>query len=74
MREAGRNDRRGGKWSGVGEVRYVRSNDTSEVRYARSSGASEMSSNDLVKVRVRVRERMGGSLARYSESEWVRGI
>ena len=34
-----------------------------EVRYARSSGTDEVSSNSLVKVRVRVRERMGGGLA-----------
>ena len=58
VRKARRKDRRGGEWSGAGEVRY-----------ARSSSADEMSSNDLV--RVRVRERMGGNLARQSESEWV---
>ena len=62
VRKARRKDRRGGDWSGAGKVRY-----------ARSSGADEMSSNGLVRVRVkvRVRERMGGDLARQSESEWV---
>ena len=35
------------------------------------NGAGEVSSNSLVRVRVKVRERMGASLVRQSESEWV---
>ena len=47
VREARRRDRRGGEWSRA-----------DEVRCAGSSGAGEVSSNDLVRVilRVRVRE------------------
>ena len=37
----------------------------------KESGAGELSSNNLVRVRVKVRERMGASLVRQSESEWV---
>ena len=64
VKEVGRRDRQGGEWSSAEEVRYVGSN-----------GVGEVSSSDLVqvRVRVRVRERMGGSLARQREgqSEWV---
>ena len=37
----------------------------------KENGASEVISNSLVRVRVKVRERMGASLVRQSESEWV---
>ena len=37
----------------------------------KESGAGEVSSNNLVRVRVKVRERMGAGLVRLSESEWV---
>ena len=37
----------------------------------KESGAGEVSSNSLVIVRVKVRERMGVGLVRLSESEWV---
>ena len=37
----------------------------------KESGAGEVSSNSLVRVRVKVRERMGAGLVRLSESEWV---
>ena len=65
MKEVGRKDRRGGEWSGTGEVRY-----------ARSSGAGEVSSNSLahvrVRVRVRMRERMGGGMGENERvKEWV---
>ena len=61
MKEVGRKDRRGGEWSGTGEVRYARSND-----------AGEVSNNDLARVRVRVGERMGGSLGENERvREWV---
>ena len=38
---------------------------------SKESGAGEVSSNSLVRVRVKVRERMGADLVRLSESEWV---
>ena len=37
----------------------------------KESGAGEVSNNNLVRVRVKVRERMGAGLVRLSESEWV---
>ena len=37
----------------------------------KESDAGEVSSNNLVRVRVKVRERMGIGLVRLSESEWV---
>ena len=37
----------------------------------KESGAGEVSNNSLVRLRMKVRERMGGGLARQSESEWV---
>ena len=37
----------------------------------KESGADEVSSNGLVRVRVKVRERIGAGLVRLSESEWV---
>ena len=39
----------------------------------KESGTGKVSSNSLVRVRVRmkVKERMGGGLVRQSESEWV---
>ena len=37
----------------------------------KESGAGEVSNNSLVRVRVKVRERMGAGLVRLSESEWV---
>ena len=37
----------------------------------KESGAGEVSSNSLVRERVKVRERMGAGLVRLSESEWV---
>ena len=61
VKKAGRKDQRGGEWSGVSEVRYARSND-----------AGEVSNNDLARVRVRVGERMGGSLGENERvREWV---
>ena len=37
----------------------------------KESGVGEVSSNSLVRVRVKVRERMEAGLVRLSESEWV---
>ena len=42
------------------------------MRYARSNDAGEVSNNDLARVRVRVGERMGGSLGENERvREWV---
>ena len=40
----------------------------------KESSANKVSSNSLVRVKVKVRERMGGGLVRQSESEWVKGF
>ena len=37
----------------------------------KESGIGEVSNNSLVRVRVKVMERMGAGLVRQSESEWV---
>ena len=37
----------------------------------KESGAGEVNNNNLVRVRVKVRERMGAGLVRHSESEWI---
>ena len=71
MREAGRKD--GEVENGVAPARW-RIERRRRGEACKESGAGEVSNNSLVRLRMKVRERMGGGLARQSESEWVKGF
>ena len=79
MKEVGRKDQRGGKWSGASKACKEQRRWRSEEWRRRSEHGRQSSGADglaqvrvRVRVKVRVRERMGGSLGENeSVREWV---